>query len=234
MERRVGPTGQVIYYSTEVQDLKITLVYNGTPLLESATLSSRQWNHFCDMIFSYGISVANEAEYKESMASHVEYLEKHNRLGNILEKGIVCEMPTMRFYDLLCSAISLIYFGFIPNDEMNGFIIQDSHNVFYGMEASDFKSELGLDNSDEDVLAKINFILDNPYICYGCKKRIEVSPMMCMCKKIPYCGKECQIADWKNHKKICPFSKSNKSKAAEKKPAEKKPAEKKPAEKQTC
>lgn len=41
-------------------------------------------------------------------------------------------------------------------------------------------------------------------ICHTCKKR---TICLCPCKAIRYCNKECQKADWKNHKQVCTFNK---------------------------
>ena len=45
--------------------------------------------------------------------------------------------------------------------------------------------------------------------CGGCKKPISENNMKsCPCKTVFYCSKECQLADWKIHKRICPHRKS--------------------------
>ena len=47
----------------------------------------------------------------------------------------------------------------------------------------------------------------NPYrelmkACQGCGNRLKVLKM-CVCRKAWYCGRDCQLRDWPNHKAAC-------------------------------
>jgi len=209
MEKRFGPTGQVIFYSMYDQSLTINAIFEGTPLIMGLKIPSNKWNQLCDKVCSHDIDVNGES-CKQKIEEHITYLNKNNLLGNILENGILCSFSELMLFDLLYNILMVIYFGIVPNDEMNGFIIGDDSGKIYGSDESNFLAEVGINSTMAEKLEKIDFILENPYICYKCKKRPECSLiMMCACKKVPYCGKDCQKADWKNHKKICPFSKKN-------------------------
>lgn len=47
-------------------------------------------------------------------------------------------------------------------------------------------------------------------ICYYCKEFF--AKFLCSCKAARYCNRECQKADWCNHKKVC-MAKSKKNKS---------------------
>jgi RNA recognition motif-containing protein len=54
--------------------------------------------------------------------------------------------------------------------------------------------------------------VDNPTftkkrICDVCKKDNDDCKWCSVCKNIRYCGRECQTADWKHHKKVCTATK---------------------------
>ena len=40
-------------------------------------------------------------------------------------------------------------------------------------------------------------------VCNNCNKTFEKLLKCSKCKKVKYCSRECQIADWKKHKKNC-------------------------------
>lgn len=40
-------------------------------------------------------------------------------------------------------------------------------------------------------------------VCFNCRKFAEKYSKCGNCKKAVYCGKECQVAHWKEHKKCC-------------------------------
>lgn len=50
-------------------------------------------------------------------------------------------------------------------------------------------------------------LLARPKICGGCEK--PGCDLKCACKLKFYCGKECQQADWPNHKEYCRIALAN-------------------------
>ena len=62
--------------------------------------------------------------------------------------------------------------------------------------------------------------LGHKYRCYaaGCKKPLGDDPKKCgRCRAAVYCGKRCQVADWKSHKLKCEPRTSSKQKKKKKK-----------------
>ena len=57
------------------------------------------------------------------------------------------------------------------------------------------------------------------YICKVCNKpEIDNQKLKpCPCKKVLYCSKECQVEDWKGHKKMCHWHLAKKAKEKKKK-----------------
>jgi hypothetical protein len=39
--------------------------------------------------------------------------------------------------------------------------------------------------------------------CFKCQKQSDACQVCGRCKNIRYCGSECQLQDWKEHKKVC-------------------------------
>ena len=44
-------------------------------------------------------------------------------------------------------------------------------------------------------------LVENPKLCAKCGA--PDSSAKCPCKQVQYCCKECQVADWPFHKKVC-------------------------------
>jgi hypothetical protein len=44
-------------------------------------------------------------------------------------------------------------------------------------------------------------LVENPKLCAKCGA--SDSSAKCPCKQVQYCCKECQVADWPSHKKVC-------------------------------
>lgn len=51
------------------------------------------------------------------------------------------------------------------------------------------------------VMERQQHSLDNN-TCFRCAK-VEAASLCARCKKVKYCGRDCQVADWKTHKPFC-------------------------------
>lgn len=60
-----------------------------------------------------------------------------------------------------------------------------------------------INNSQPIELQKFNALFKNEKNCTVCFKDIESNQRCSQCKKVYYCSRECQIEDWKFHKKVC-------------------------------
>ena len=50
----------------------------------------------------------------------------------------------------------------------------------------------------------LNDFVENIYECANCKEKLKTLMSCAKCKKVRYCCRECQVADWKaGHKQLC-------------------------------
>ena len=83
----------------------------------------------------------------------------------------------------------LLKVGRIKDDNMFGFLIYDASNTETGEKLLHTLKQVGKDTREQ---SKVCLVCETP------------TKTLCQrCKKVYYCCRDCQVKDWKTHKKVC-------------------------------